>query len=114
VANSSAMNGHTKASYCDVVKGSWRGATRENGGGRGNGRAAMSPAQVGKRQSGHIALCSSAARSFHVERNPLARGTNHDSRVRESGRADHRWRGTLNMLIFVCTVPSRLFIKVES
>jgi hypothetical protein len=59
------MNGHVKASYCDVVKGSWRGATEENGGGRGNGHAATLPAQVGKRQSDHGALCSSTARSFH-------------------------------------------------
>jgi hypothetical protein len=65
VASSPAMNGHAKASYCDVVKGSWHGVTGENGGGRGNGRVATSPAQVGKRQSGHIALCSSAAKSFH-------------------------------------------------
>jgi hypothetical protein len=65
VASSPAKNRHAKASYCDVVKGSWHGATGENGGGRGNGRAATSPAQVGKRQIVHSALCSSAARSFH-------------------------------------------------
>jgi hypothetical protein len=65
VASSPAMNGHAKASYCDVVKGSWRGPTGENSGGRGNGRATTSPVQVGKRQSDHGALCSSATRSFH-------------------------------------------------
>jgi hypothetical protein len=65
VASSPTMNGHAKASYRDVVIGLWRGATGENGDGRGNGRAATSPAQVGKRQSDHGALCSFAMRSFH-------------------------------------------------
>jgi hypothetical protein len=68
--------------------------TGETGGARGNGRAATSPAQVGKRQSDPSDLCLSRARSFHVEHNPLAQDMNHDARRRESGRADHRWRGT--------------------
>jgi hypothetical protein len=42
-----------------------RGIPEENGDSRGNGRAATSPAQVGKRQSGHNVLCSSATRSFY-------------------------------------------------
>jgi hypothetical protein len=42
-----------------------RGIPEENGDSRGNGRAATSPAQVGKRQSGHSVLCSSATRSFY-------------------------------------------------
>jgi hypothetical protein len=42
-----------------------RGIPEENGDSRGNGRAATSPAQVGKRQSGYSALCSSAMRSFY-------------------------------------------------
>jgi hypothetical protein len=43
----------------------WHGIPEENGDSRGNGRAAMSPAQVGKRQSGYSVLCSSATRSFY-------------------------------------------------
>jgi hypothetical protein len=69
-----------------------RDIPEENGDSRSNGRAATSPAQVGKRQSGHNVLCSSATRSFTVECNPLARGTNRDGR-RESGRKGHRRRG---------------------
>jgi hypothetical protein len=42
-----------------------RGILEENGDSHGNGRAAMSPALVGKRQSDHSALCSSATRSFY-------------------------------------------------
>jgi hypothetical protein len=43
----------------------WRGILEVNGDSRGNGRAATSPAQVGKRQSGYSVLCSSATRSFY-------------------------------------------------
>jgi hypothetical protein len=42
-----------------------RGILEENGDSRDNGRAAMSPVQVGKRQSGYSVLCSSATRSFY-------------------------------------------------
>jgi hypothetical protein len=42
-----------------------RGIPKENGDSRGNGCAAKSPAQVGKRQSGYNVLCSSATRSFY-------------------------------------------------
>jgi hypothetical protein len=68
--------------------------TGENGGARGNGRAATLPVQVGKRQSDHGGLCLSRARSFHVEHNPLAQDMNRDDRRRESGRADCRRRET--------------------
>jgi hypothetical protein len=66
------MNRHHKPSHCDVVKRviAWR--DRGNGGARGNGREATSPAQVGKRQSDYNGLCLSRARSFHAEHNPLA------------------------------------------
>jgi hypothetical protein len=43
----------------------WHGIPEENGDSHGNGRAATSPAQVGKRQSGHSVLCSSTTRSFY-------------------------------------------------
>jgi hypothetical protein len=68
--------------------------TGENGSARGNGCAATSPAQVGKRQSDLGDLCLSRARSFRVEHNPLAQDMNRDDRRRESGRADHQRRGT--------------------
>ena len=42
-----------------------RGIPEENGDSRVNGCAATSPAQVGKRQSDHIVLCSSVMRSFY-------------------------------------------------
>jgi hypothetical protein len=42
-----------------------RGIPEENGDSRGNGRAATSLVQVGKRQSGHSVLRSSAMRSFY-------------------------------------------------
>jgi hypothetical protein len=42
-----------------------RGIPEENGDSRGNGRAATSPAQVGKRRSDYSVLCSSATRSFY-------------------------------------------------
>jgi hypothetical protein len=68
--------------------------TGENGGARGNGCAATSSAQVGKRRSDLGDLCLSRARSFRVEHNPLAQDMNHDDRQRESGFTDHRRRGT--------------------
>jgi hypothetical protein len=75
-----------------VVKGSRRGATEENGGGCGNGRAAMSSASewVTERLQGSEFI---QGEDFSmVDRNPCRRG--HESRRRsESGRAGHRRRG---------------------
>ena len=75
-----------------MVKGSQHGTTEENGGGRGNGRAATSPASewVTERLQGSEFI---QGKDFSmVDRNPCRRG--HESRCRrESGRAGHRQRG---------------------
>jgi hypothetical protein len=51
---------------------------------------------------------------FMGERNPLARGMNHDGQ-RESGRKGHRWRGGLNLRSVSVTVQWKsLFSAPES
>jgi hypothetical protein len=92
-------------SYCDVVKGLRHGAIAVNNTEPGDGRKAMSPAQMTKGQRGHSVPDLSTVCAFH--RRAQSTDLKHESwRAAQITAKGHRRRDTLNLLIFVCTVPS--------